>query len=160
MDHRTQPFERAARTIIACVAATCILSSCATVPPPRPDEPGPPQSYGAQRCAISEAPVYEATAAALARMEEPDLGFLEPEVIICAFLQAFDGGDARNEWLAMFSARVMDLSRGAVRLERTDHERFRLRMHGAAAYLVLVRGEQRQRLILGPYARPVQFVYE
>lgn len=150
------------RTVVSCIVAIWILCSCATAStaptpaPPQPREPGPPPSYGPQVCAYPEATVYEASATALARMEEPELGYLESEVVLCAFLQVF-GADVRDRWFSTFRARVAELSRGSVRLEQADPNRFRFRVKGLAMYLVLIRGDITQKLTLGPYMPPVRF---
>lgn len=154
------------RVAISCAVAIFVLCSCVTTPTApapvtpatsAPPEPGPPPSYGPQVCAFSETTVYEAVAAALARMEEPELRFLDRAVIVCAFLRAFDGGDVKDEWLAIFAARVHELSRGTIRLERADPATFSHRLKGEAAYLALTRGDVTRRITLGPYAYPVMF---
>lgn len=99
--------------------------------------------------------IYEHAATALAVGQLPDFSGYTKTAVAEAFTAAFDGLNVREDWLRWFSDRVRTLSDGKVTLEPADKSEFTTRVKGAAVYLHLIQGDQRRRLIIGPYAAPL-----
>lgn len=105
----------------------------------------------------TEEDLYERAAVALGNMECPDFSEVDDETVFNAFHNAFDFFHANEDWLHRFQERIHELSEGTVQLQKTRIEDFSIRIKGPAEYLLLVRGEQTQRVTLGPYSTPVSF---
>lgn len=94
----------------------------------------------------------------MAHIEVPDFSDVDDETVHDAFAQVWDGFRAEAAWLKTFKAQIVVASRGAVELQDADANDFSVRVKGPAEYLMLVRGSERQKVILGPYSHPVEFV--
>jgi len=94
---------------------------------------------------------------ALASMTEPDFSNVDDQTVYEAFQEVWEGFCANKDWLNAFKAQISQLSAGKVALLDCDPNEFNTRVKGPANYLVLVSGDHRQKIILGPYATPVQF---
>lgn len=105
----------------------------------------------------SNAELYERTAQALSKMQRPDFSDVDDDTVYHAFHEVWDGFSANHDWLNSLNIRILELSKGEVKLVKGNYEDFPARIRGPAEYLLLKKGNQAIKVIIGPYNRPVKF---
>jgi hypothetical protein len=114
-------------------------------------------SHGGEYTPPSEESLHERAIVALGNMQCPDFSDVDDETVYNAFRKAFNGSRIDEKWLCWFQKRISTSSNGRVQLQKANIDEFSMRVMGPAEYLILAADERRQRVILGPYSRPVSF---
>lgn len=96
-------------------------------------------------------------AQALSRIAVPDFTDVDNQTVHEAFQEVWEGFFADRNWLNSFKAQISQLSEGKVALLDCNPNEFSMMIKGPANYLVLVSGNRRQKVIMGPYATPIEF---
>ena len=113
--------------------------------------------HGGDYIPPTEETLYERAASALSNMECPDFSDVDDETVFKAFHKKFNWFDVDEKWFYSFQERISALSNGTVQLQKADVEDFSVRVKGPAECLLLIKGNKKQRVILGPYSTPISF---
>lgn len=103
--------------------------------------------------------VMEDMARAFARMELPSYSGLGPDAAIREFSEFFgpSGLSMKKEKVEELRLKVQEYSAGKVRLELGDPAEFKTGVRGAAEYFVLIRGDEKKRIVVAPQYPPCMF---
>lgn len=108
---------------------------------------------GGKRPPIMPHVLYDRAAKALAQMKLPDFSGQDENYVDRVFSALFHKHTTYN-----LAKKVEEFSGGAVKMRQADAKTvFNLGVKGEADYLVLVSGENKKRLIFGPYPTPFYF---
>lgn len=94
---------------------------------------------------------------ALAAMNCPDFSDVDSQTVYEAFQGTFQMFSPKTDWLKWFKEQISVRSLGEVQMDDANVDDFKVRVRGPADYLMLVRGNQKIRVIFGPYSTPFSF---
>lgn len=101
--------------------------------------------------------IRQRAAESMARMECPDFSDIDKESVFDAFSEVWDGFRANEIWMNAFKAEISNLSVGQVALIEASVDEIKTRVKGPANYMKLIKGQEVQLVIMGPYSTPITF---
>lgn len=115
------------------------------------------QKHGGFYTPPSDAELFERTAQAMSKMKCPDFSDVDEDTVYNAFRKFWEGFIVDHDWLYNLNKRIVELSKGKVKLVKGNPEDFPVHVKGPAEYLLLKKGKETIKIIIGPYNKPVGF---